>query len=124
MYPLIFQLINRVVGVQEWTDSNEISARAFSRFCSFERNCSKTRMVFPYLITLTHVKKLFYGALLHMSISEAVKKRDAGEQNDDAIKFLLDHDKDVVKVGILKEYRDEIHLTLVFSSSSASSCPA
>ncbi|RYP80358.1 hypothetical protein DL769_002507 [Monosporascus sp. CRB-8-3] len=97
MYPLIFKLIMRVVGVSEWLADDKVLNRNLSAFCRFEENCSRARIVFPWLITLTHLKKFFYGAILYRSITKAVNQRKkTGKPEDDAIQFLLDEDKDVI----------------------------
>ncbi|KAM7190412.1 Cytochrome P450 [Rhypophila sp. PSN 637] len=98
IYPLMFKLIVRVVGVTEWLEDDKTLARVLWAFCGFENNCSRARIILPYLITLTHTKKLFFGAVLYMAIDKAIKKRRAGVvRHDDALQFLLDHDKDVVR---------------------------
>lgn len=100
MYPLIFKLIMRVVGVSEWLDDEKVLGRNISAFCKFEENCSKTRMVFPWLITLTHVKKLLYGAILYTSITNIVDQRKkTRKRRDDAVQLILDEEKDVVRVS-------------------------
>ncbi|KAK0727678.1 cytochrome P450 [Lasiosphaeria miniovina] len=97
VYPLMFKLILRVVGVSEWLEDAKALDRALWAFCGFESNCSRTRIVFPSLVTLTHAKKLFFGAILYMAIEKVVKQRKAGKRRDDALQFLLDQDKDVVR---------------------------
>ncbi|KAK3374268.1 cytochrome P450 [Lasiosphaeria ovina] len=97
VYPLMFKLILRVVGVSEWLEDAKTLDRALWAFCGFESNCSRTRIVFPSLITLTHAKKLFFGAVLYMAIEKVVKQRKAGKRRDDALQFLLDQNKDVVR---------------------------
>ncbi|KAI0006915.1 cytochrome P450 [Xylariaceae sp. FL0662B] len=98
IYSLMFKLIMRVVGVSEWLENEKLLNRNLSAFCKFEENCSRVRIVFPWLITLTHVKKLFYGAILYMSITKVVNQRKkTGKRQEDTIQFLLDNNKDVIR---------------------------
>ncbi|KAK2593058.1 hypothetical protein QQS21_009266 [Conoideocrella luteorostrata] len=97
VHSLIFRLIMRVIGVSEWLDDEKLMHHTLSTFCKFEKNCSRVRIVFPFLMTLTHLKKLFYGAMLYRTITKVIEQRKAGKRRDDAIQFLLEQDKDVVR---------------------------
>ncbi|KAI0552667.1 cytochrome P450 [Xylaria curta] len=98
VYPLIFKLIMRVVGVKEWLENQEVLDQNLSAFCKFEENCSRVGIAFPWLVTPTYIKKLYYGSKLYLSITHVVKKRrKSGKQENDAVQFLLDEDKDVTR---------------------------
>lgn len=100
VYPFTFQLIMRVVGVAEWLEDEAVLRRVLSAFCGFEKSCSSVRMVFPWLPTPTWAKKLFHGAVLYTSIMNVVKRRkETGDRRDDALQFLMDHDKDIARVS-------------------------
>ncbi|EXU99416.1 cytochrome P450 [Metarhizium robertsii] len=97
VYFLTSKLIMRVIGVSEWAEDEKLMNHIISCFYKFENNCSRARIVFPGLVTYTHLKKLFYGALLWRGITEVVQQRKAGKRRDDAVQFVLDQDKDAIR---------------------------
>ncbi|KAI0854948.1 cytochrome P450 [Xylaria cubensis] len=100
VYPLIFKLIMRVIGVKEWLENQEVLDRNLSAFCNFEGNCSRVGIAFPWLVTPTYIKKLYYGSKLYLSITDVVKRRrKSGKQENDAVQFLLDENKDVTRAS-------------------------
>ncbi|KAK7987045.1 hypothetical protein PG996_006349 [Apiospora saccharicola] len=98
IYSFIFRLILRVVGIAEWLEDEAVLGRMLSAFCGFEKNFSSVHLVFPWLPTPTYVKKLFHAAVLYTSINKIVKRRkETGKKQDDALQFLIDHDKDIIR---------------------------
>jgi len=98
LYRMVFQLTMRTVGAREIAESPELAARTLSLFEKLDSTASPARIIFPWLPTPNHLRRLTYGAKLYMILDKIIKDRQKeGRREQDALQFLIDSGEDITK---------------------------
>jgi len=90
VYQIVYKLTMRTVGVGEFADDPDMLKRTLGWFETILASSSPARIMFPWLWTPGHVKRLIAGARLYGALSKVVKDRvKMGIKKDDALDYLL-----------------------------------
>ena len=90
VYQIVYKLTMRTVGVSEFADDPDMLKRTLGWFETILASSSPARIMFPWLWTPGHVKRLIAGARLYGALSKVVKDRvKMGIKKDDALDYLL-----------------------------------
>lgn len=99
IYHIVYQLTMRTVGATEIADSPQLLARTLGLFEEVERNTSTTRIIFPWLPTLGHIRQTIAGGKLYVIFDKIAKeRRKTGKTHEDAFQFLMDTGEDIVRI--------------------------
>ncbi|KAI9696850.1 MAG: hypothetical protein M1820_008004 [Bogoriella megaspora] len=99
MNRIVYQLTMRTVGVTEIAESQELLSRSLSLVGKINENNSTLRIMFPWLPTLKHVKRLIAAGQLYMIIDRIARDRKrTGRREDDTMQFLLDEGESSIKI--------------------------
>ncbi|KAH6982363.1 cytochrome P450 6A1 [Ilyonectria sp. MPI-CAGE-AT-0026] len=99
IYRIIYRLTMRTVGANDIAEDQELLARTLHLFEKIGNSTSPTKVIFPWMPTLSHMKRMAAGAQLYMILQEIVNKRKkAGVRGDDALQYLIDQGDSVAKI--------------------------
>ncbi|KAI0203162.1 cytochrome P450 6A1 [Astrocystis sublimbata] len=90
-YEIVYQLTMRTVGANDIADDPKLLKHTLSIFDWFEKSDSFAKVIFPWLPTVNHYLRLYYGAKLAFVFRDIIEKRKAtGKKGNDALQFLID----------------------------------
>lgn len=99
LYKIVYLLTMRTVGANEIARSPELLEKTLGLFETIERCSSPTRIIFPWLMTPAHLRKMYAGGKLYMIFSKLVEARkQEGRREDDALQFLIDSGADMIRI--------------------------
>lgn len=99
LYRIVYQLTMRTVGATEIADSPELLEKTLGLFEKIEQANSPTRIIFPWIPTPAHLKRMAAGARLYMIFNKiAEDRKQSGRREEDAFQFLLDSGDPMVKI--------------------------
>ncbi len=92
IYRIIYRLAMRNFGANDIIDPSELLDESLALFVPIEASTSPTRIIFPWLPTLAHFRRMAAGARLHMMFDKIVQERKVnGIRGDDTLQYLLDN---------------------------------
>ncbi|GAP93132.1 putative cytochrome p450 6a1 [Rosellinia necatrix] len=90
-YEIVYQLTMRTVGANDIAEDPKLLKHTLSIFDWFEKSDSFAKVIFPWLPTLNHFMRLYYGAKLAFVFRDIIDKRNkTGKKGNDALQFLMD----------------------------------
>lgn len=99
IYRIIYRLTMRTVGANDIAEDQELLARTLHLFEKIGNSTSPTKVIFPWMPTPSHMKRMAAGAQLYMILQKIVNKRKkAGVRGDDALQYLIDQGNSVAKI--------------------------
>lgn len=99
IYRTVYQLTMRTFGANEIAESPELLAKTLSLFQQIEKSSSPARIIFPWLPTAAHLRRMAIGARLYMIVNRIVdERRSTGRREDDALQYLLDNGNSIVRI--------------------------
>lgn len=99
IYRIVYQLTMRTVGANDIAESPELLERTLHLFEQIESSSSPARIIFPWMPTTAHLKRMAAGARLYMIFNKiAEDRRKTGKRGEDALQFLLDGGDDMIKI--------------------------
>lgn len=99
IYRIVYLLTMRTVGANEIARSPELLEKTLGLFETVERSSSPTRIIFPWMMTPAHLRKMYAGGKLYMTFSKIVEERKkTGRREDDALQFLIDSGADMIRI--------------------------
>ncbi len=99
VYRMVYQLTMRTVGANDIAQSPALLEKTLRLFEEIESARSPARIVFPWLPTPGHIKRMGAGARLYMIFKNiADTRRKTGTRSDDALQFLMDNDYDMLHI--------------------------
>jgi sterol 14-demethylase len=91
LYEIVYQLTMRTVGANDIADDPKQVKHTLSIFNWFEESGSYAKVIFPWLPTMNHLLRMYYGAKLAFVFREIIEKRKkTGKKGNDALQFLID----------------------------------
>ncbi|KAI0878743.1 cytochrome P450 6A1 [Hypoxylon argillaceum] len=91
LYEIVYQLTMRTVGANDIAEDPKLLRHTLSIFDWFEKSDSFAKVIFPWLPTLNHFLRLYYGTKLALVFREIINKREkTGKKGNDALQFLMD----------------------------------
>ena len=105
VYRIVYLLTMRTVGANEIARSPELLEKTLGLFETVERCSSPARIIFPWLMTPAHMRKMIACGRLYMIVSKLVEERKkTGRREDDALQFLIDRDESMVRILAVSGY--------------------
>ena len=99
IYKIVFQLTMRTVGCNEIANDPALLAKTLSYFEIIEQSATPVVVIFPWLPTLSKLKRTYAGGRLYMLFQSIVNNRKkTGQRDEDALQFLIDQGDDVAKI--------------------------
>ena len=100
VYRIVYQLTMRTVGATEIAESPALMDKTLRLFETVENASSPARIIFPWLPTPAHLRRMAAGARLYMEFNKiAEDRKKTGRREEDALQFLLDEpNSDMVKI--------------------------
>lgn len=99
IYRIVYRLTMRIVGATEIASSPELLATTLRLFEQIEQSSSPARIIFPWLPTPAHLKRMAAGARLYIIFNRIIEERKrVGRREEDALQHLLDTGEDTLKV--------------------------
>ncbi|WYZ35420.1 hypothetical protein EsH8_X_000067 [Colletotrichum jinshuiense] len=99
MYGLVFQLTMRTVGCDEIAEDAKLLQRVLGIFESIDAASTATKVMFPWMPTVGHFRRVYGGARMYMLLEKVVKERnDRGVGGNDALQFLIDNGNSTVEM--------------------------
>ncbi|KAI0799377.1 cytochrome P450 6A1 [Xylaria sp. FL0064] len=90
-YEIVYQLTMRTVGANDIAENPKLLKHTLSIFDWFEKADSFAKVIFPWLPTVNHYMRLYYGAKLAFVFRDIIEKRKkTGQKGNDALQFLID----------------------------------
>ncbi|KAI0107076.1 cytochrome P450 6A1 [Nemania sp. FL0031] len=90
-YEIVYQLTMRTVGANDIADDPKLLRHTLSIFDWFENSDSFAKVIFPWLPTVNHYMRLYYGAKLAFVFKDIIDRRNkTGKKGNDALQFLMD----------------------------------
>ncbi|KAI1126849.1 cytochrome P450 6A1 [Nemania abortiva] len=90
-YDIVYQLTMRTIGANDIADDPKLLKHTLSIFDWFEKSDSFAKVIFPWLPTVNHLMRLYYGAKLAFVFRDIIEKRKkTGKKGNDALQFLID----------------------------------
>ncbi|KAI1296336.1 cytochrome P450 6A1 [Xylaria venustula] len=90
-YEIVYQLTMRTVGANDIAEDPKMLKHTLSIFDWFESADSFAKVIFPWLPTVNHYMRLYYGAKLAFVFRDIIEKRKkTGQKGNDALQFLID----------------------------------
>jgi len=103
-YDIVYQLTMRTVGADDIAGNPKLLKYTLGIFDWFEKSDSFAKVHFPWLPTINHALRMYYGAKLAFVFREIIEKRKkTGTKGNDALQFLIDRGlslRDIVTVRI------------------------
>ncbi|KAI1740604.1 cytochrome P450 6A1 [Xylaria scruposa] len=90
-YEIVYQLTMRTVGANDIAEDPKLLKHTLSIFDWFEKSDSFAKVIFPWLPTVNHYMRLYYGAKLAFVFRDIIERRKkTGIKGNDALQFLID----------------------------------
>ncbi|TRX92724.1 hypothetical protein FHL15_006398 [Xylaria flabelliformis] len=90
-YEIVYQLTMRTVGANDIAENPKLLKHTLSIFDWFEKSDSFAKVIFPWLPTVNHYMRLYYGAKLAFVFRDIIERRKkTGVKGNDALQFLID----------------------------------
>ncbi|KAI1753783.1 cytochrome P450 6A1 [Xylaria castorea] len=90
-YEIVYQLTMRTVGANDIASDPKLLKHTLSIFDWFEKSDSFAKVIFPWLPTVNHYLRMYYGAKLAFVFRDIIEKRKkTGQKGNDALQFLID----------------------------------
>jgi len=97
IYRVVYALTMRTVGTAEIVRSPELMNKTLGWFETLQ-NASALKIIFPWLPTLTDVRRMIAGGRLYYLLKGLVNDRKrTGRREDDALQYLIDMGNDDIK---------------------------
>lgn len=102
IYRLVFQLTMRTLGISDWASSSSpMLAKSLNWFETIDKSTSPIRIIFPWLWTPNHFRRMTASAKLYFAVKDEFEHRQkTGERKEDAMQHLMDNGEDAMKVLI------------------------
>ncbi|KAK3402796.1 cytochrome P450 [Sordaria brevicollis] len=102
VYKLVFQLTMRTLGISSWASSSSpMLAKSLDWFETIDKSTSPIRIIFPWLPTVNHFRRMTASAKLYFAVKDEFADRVAKKRReDDAMQHLIDNGEDAMKVLI------------------------
>ncbi|KAI1364941.1 cytochrome P450 6A1 [Xylaria arbuscula] len=98
-YEIVYQLTMRTVGANDIAENPKLLKHTLSMFDWFEKADSYAKVIFPWLPTLNHYMRLYYGAKLAFIFRDIIEKRKkTGVKGTDALQFLIDRNMSLASI--------------------------
>ncbi|GJC89255.1 obtusifoliol 14-alpha demethylase [Colletotrichum liriopes] len=92
MYRLVFQLTVRTVGCDEVAEDPDLLRRVLRIFESIDAAATATKVMFPWMPTSGHLRRVYSGAQMYAILEGVIKERkNRGVDGNDALQFLMDN---------------------------------
>ena len=99
LYRTVYQLTMRTVGADDIAQDPVLLNKTLRLFEKIDAASSPTRIVFPWLPTPGHIKRVTAGIRLYQIFNKiAEDRRKTGRRGEDALQFLLDSGESMVKI--------------------------
>lgn len=99
IYRIVYLLTMRTVGANEIVRDPKLLEKTLELFETVEKCSSPTRIIFPWVMTPAHLRKLYAGGRLYMIFSNLVEQRKkTGTREDDSMQYLIDSGADMVRM--------------------------
>lgn len=90
-YEIVYQLTMRTVGANDIAEDPKLLKHTLAIFDWFEKSDSFAKVIFPWLPTVNHYLRMYYGAKLAFVFRDIIEKRKkTGKKGNDALQFLID----------------------------------
>ncbi len=110
IYRIVYRLTMRMVGANDIAEYQKLLTRTLHLFEKIENSTSPTKIIFPWMPTLSHMKRIAAGAQLYMILQKIVDKREkAGVRGDNALQYLIDQGDSVVKILTVSIFASELN---------------
>ncbi|KAF4849722.1 Sterol 14-demethylase [Colletotrichum siamense] len=91
MYRLVFQLTMRMVGCDEIAEDDALLVKTLRIFEGIDAASTATKVMFPWMPTIGHFRRVYSGAQMYMILERVIKERKArGVDGSDALQYLTD----------------------------------
>ncbi|KAI1201856.1 cytochrome P450 6A1 [Nemania serpens] len=98
-YEIVYQLTMRTVGADDIASDPKLLKSTLSIFDWFEKSDSFAKVIFPWLPTVNHYLRLYYGAKLAFVFRDIIERRKkTGIKGNDALQFLIDRDLSLANI--------------------------
>ncbi|KAF2797426.1 cytochrome P450 6A1 [Melanomma pulvis-pyrius CBS 109.77] len=102
MNRIVYHLTMRTVGTNEIAESQELLDRSLHLVEVIDDNNSTARIMFPWLLTLKHVKRLVAAGRMYLMINRILRdRRRTGRREDDAVQLLLDEGASTTRIFVI-----------------------
>ncbi|KAI2642112.1 cytochrome P450 6A1 [Xylaria nigripes] len=112
-YEIVYQLTMRTLGANDIAGDPKLLKHTLSIFDWFEKSDSFAKVIFPWLPTLNHALRMYYGAKLAFTFRDIIEKRKrTGQKGNDALQFLIDRGlslKDIVSFEIAALFAGQLN---------------
>lgn len=99
MNRIVYHLTMRTVGANEIAESQELLDKSLHLVEVIDNNNSTARIMFPWLLTLKHVKRLIAAGRVYLMINRILRdRRRTGRREDDAVQLLLDEGASTTRI--------------------------
>ncbi|KAF6804614.1 cytochrome P450 6A1 [Colletotrichum sojae] len=101
MYRLVFQLTMRMVGCDEIAEDPELLRRTLRIFEGIDSASTATKIMFPWMPTLGHLRRVYSGAEMYMILEKVIReRREKGDdaKGMDALQYLIDQGDSTVEM--------------------------
>ncbi|KAL1600862.1 hypothetical protein SLS60_007250 [Paraconiothyrium brasiliense] len=103
MNRIVYRLTMRSIGVREISESPELLEESLHLVEAIDKNSSTARIIFPWLPTLKHGKRLVASIRFYFMIHRLVKNRKkTGRREDDMVQVLLDDGESTMKIVMVR----------------------
>ncbi|OHE92810.1 cytochrome P450 6A1 [Colletotrichum orchidophilum] len=102
MYHLVFKLTMRMVGCDEIAEDKDLLRqvlRIFEGIDAASTASTATKVMFPWMPTVGHLRRVYSGAKMYMILEKVIKERkDRGVPGNDALQYLMDSGDSTVEM--------------------------
>lgn len=99
MNRIVFQLTMRTIGVKEIADSPELLEKSLRLIQTIDKGSSTARILFPWLPTVKHVKRVVAGLQFYLMVSRIIEnRRKTGRQECDIVQQLMDEGESTFRI--------------------------
>ncbi|KAJ0297568.1 hypothetical protein COL5a_009842 [Colletotrichum fioriniae] len=99
MYRLVFKLTMRMVGCDEIAEDEDLLQRVLRIFEGIDGASTATKVMFPWMPTVGHLRRVYSGAQMYMILEKIIKERnDRGVPGSDALQYLMENGDSTVEM--------------------------
>ncbi|SMR43777.1 unnamed protein product [Zymoseptoria tritici ST99CH_3D1] len=99
VYKIVYKLTIRTLGPSDIADDEKLTEQTLRLFEMIASSASAAKIVFPYLPTPGHVKRMYAGARLYALFRKLVRDRKkSGKRGSDTLQHFVDEGEDELKV--------------------------